>query len=59
MQNSLPGTHLLARPDGWFDAGTVVVVVVNCGACGVIASGLRRGRPDEELCAWDEFQRID
>ena len=46
-----------ARPGTWFDAGSLVTLVddyrphLNAG----LFSGLRGGKPDEEVCFFEEF----
>ena len=43
-----------AKPGTWFDEGTEVTVLVDCGDFGLFA-GVREGKPDEETCPWAEF----
>jgi hypothetical protein len=45
---------LIAPPDGWFDPGTEVELVADCGVFGIF-SGVRNGQLDEETCPWSEF----
>ena len=49
---------LIALPGGWFDEGTEVHIVADCGEIGWLVSGLRNGRPDEEVCPSDEFKAV-
>ena len=51
---------LRARPDTWFDAGSLVTLIddyrpqLNAG----LFSGLRGGKLDEEVCVFAEFEEF-
>jgi len=41
----------------WFDAGTKAELIADCRPQlnGGVFSGIKNGKPDEELCTFDEF----
>ncbi len=50
----------IAKPNEWFDEGTVVELVDDYrpglgGNCGLFR-GIRNGTMDEEVCTFDEFE---
>ena len=62
MCSSDLGVHVtpryIAKPGGWFDAGTEVELLINCEPGGWIMLGLRNGILDEELCSPEEFDVV-
>jgi len=53
----------IARPNTWYDAGTVVELIDDyrpqwkCEFS--LFRGLRNGRKDEEICCFDEFDIVE
>lgn len=55
----------VAKPNTWYDAGTEVKILVECGtvydcddmhpSLNVLCQGIRNGDIDEEMCCSDEF----
>jgi len=53
----------------WFDKGTEVKILVECGTVynrdtgiptlSVLAAGFKNGNPDEEMCTMEEFMIVD
>ena len=60
----------IAKPNTWFDEGTEITIIddynqelwnaeFNCWSAHVLASGLKNGKYDEEMCCMYEFEVID
>jgi hypothetical protein len=54
----------IALPGTWFDAGTEAILLADCrqsdtGLIGVgLFEGIHNGKPDQEMCGFDEFEEI-
>lgn len=50
---------LIAKSDTWFDKGTEVELLQEITSLSGLFLGTRNGKPDEEVCRYDEFEEIE
>lgn len=50
--------ELIAKPNTWFDSGTIVDIIEDLGELGYFCEGLHNGKIDQEICPKDEFVPI-
>ena len=52
-------TVYIAKPNTWFDVGTGAVLIDDYRKDGLssgLFEGIHGGKPDEEICGFDEFE---
>ena len=54
----MPVTKYISKGD-WFDRGTEAIFICAADNGWALFSGIQDGKPDEEVCALDEFDIVE